>query len=76
MSIIAGEKSVEISRPHSPTIAAASKPVSPAPAANSSTVSAGRGASSLIIHSGTGVVVSSMRARQRSQPGAIASAIS
>ena len=75
-STIAGEKSVEISRPCSPTIAAASKPVSPAPAASSSTVSPGRGASSWIIHPRTGAVTSSMRARQRSQPGAIASAIS
>src|SRR6266508_997673 len=71
-STMAGEKSVEIRRPASPTIAAASKPVSPAPAASSSSVSPGCASSWWIIHSRTGATASSRRARQRSQPGAIA----
>ena len=76
MPTIAGEKSVEITRPRSPTAAAASRPVSPAPAASSSTTSPGRGASSRMSHSRTGATAVSMRARCRAQPGAIASATS
>ena len=59
--------------PPAPTSTAASNPVSPGPAASSSSVSPGCGASSLISHSRTGVEVSSISARERSQPAAIVS---
>jgi hypothetical protein len=50
-----GEQSVEMSRPRSPTIAAAANAVSPAPAPSSRIVSPGRDASSPSNHSRTGV---------------------
>ena len=74
-STIAGARSVEITRPLSPTSAATSKPVSPGPAASSRIVSPGRGSSSLINHSRTGVEVASISAPAL-PPGAIASHVS
>ncbi len=76
MSTIVGLKSVEMTRPPSPTIGAAASPVSPNPDASSRIVSPGLGASSRSTHSRTGVEVCSIASRHFSHPGAIVSQVS
>ena len=75
-STIAGEKSVEMTRPPSPTSGAAANPVLPGPAASSSTTSPCCGARAAMSHSRIGAETASISSALRSHPGAIASQVS